>query len=60
MSKSTTEREIDQTIDFLKEIERAHRLNNDEKLKQLGRDAGKFAETLKHARDQMHSHWDEA
>lgn len=54
MSKSNVERDLGRTIDFLNDIDRAHRTNDDAKLKKLTRDADDLARKLKHVHHEAH------
>lgn len=58
MSRFTTESDIDKVIDYLDNIARARRLNDDEQLTKLSSDADNMARLLKSARDNVHRHWE--
>lgn len=58
MSRFTTESDIDKVIEYLDEIARARRLNDDENLTKLSRDADNMARLLKSAKDNVHRHWE--
>lgn len=58
MSRFTTEADIESVIDYLGAIVHASRLNDDEKLRRLSRDADDMARILKNAQQNVHRHWE--